>query len=94
MADCINSGFSQFPHNLVQMCYSTRANICGHIFNEASFDGTEAREMKKERNKERRKKGVAVYKPIAIKVKIRIKKKYIYTYMYLYVCRLNKVFVV
>ena len=32
MADCIGTGFPQFPCALVQMRYSIRENGCGHIF--------------------------------------------------------------
>ena len=53
MADCIGTGFPQFPCALVQMRYSIGQNGCGHIFMGGNFGGKEVRGNKERKAEER-----------------------------------------
>ena len=55
MADCIGTGFPQFPRALVQMRYSIGKNGCGHILMGGYTGGKEGSD--KGMRKRRRRKG-------------------------------------
>ena len=48
MADCIGTGFPQFPCALVQMRYSIGENGCGHILMGGNSGGKEGSDREKE----------------------------------------------
>ena len=70
MADCIDTGFPQFPCDLVQMQYC----IGDTFFRSHSQGGTSGRKEGKEREEGRKrgKKSKGMYKGIAIQVETRI----------------------
>ena len=79
MADCIGTGFPQFPCALVQMRYSIGENGCGHIVSwgvggtlAVRKDVTGDKEGKEEKRGKRWGRRIRL---VAIQVETRIKKK-------------------
>ena len=56
MADCVGTGFPQFPCALVQMRYSIGENGCGHILMGGNSGGKEGSNRVEEGKAEKREK--------------------------------------
>ena len=77
MAECIGTGFPQFPCALVQMRYSIGENGCGHILMGEGVTLVVRKEVTgdKEGKEEKRGKGWGLRRrQVAIQVETRIKK--------------------
>ena len=68
MADCIGTGFPQFPCALVQMRYSIGENGCGHILMGGNSDSQEVIEDKEATAEERGKIWGIYIRQVAIQV--------------------------